>query len=424
MSHTRTLWTTQSPCPECHRLLPAEVVERGDEVVLTKRCPDHGPFEARVSADRRFFAEVVRTTDRDRGRAASPVLSFLPVPPAPRTLFVDLTERCNLSCPVCFADANARSVADLSLAEILERLARLDTRPSISLSGGEPTLRPDLVEIVEAIHRAGFVVKLISNGIRLADERLVAELKRVGLGWVMLQFDGFSDDVYRRTRGRALTDTKRAAIQNLERHRIPMCLGGLQIKGVNDGELRPMFEFMRTHEYVRHLGFTPCSHVGRYDRPSEFPETDSLDTLRAIEDATDGRVRVADFLAFRRLCSTVYRATGNPFFKQKTCFFQLLLWNTGDTYFPANRMLEPRFFAAHAASVPGLARAVPAAWRWETSGGTRGLKLVTIENFRSEAGLDADDAGTCNKYYLTRDGFVPICVHNAWLRGRPAGEAS
>ncbi len=210
-----SLGVTQSVCPTCLAAVPAERFAEGDVVYLRKTCPEHG---AVVTPVWRGLDSYLRWGLAPRAYAR-PAVSAAPVErgcphgcglcPEHRQqsccVLLEVTSRCDLACPVCYASAS-RSGADASLTEIdgwLDTLAEAGGRVHIQLSGGEPTTRDDLPAIVARVRARGFdFVQLNTNGVRIAREpAYLAALAQAGLDCVFLQFDGVTDDVYRRLRG-------------------------------------------------------------------------------------------------------------------------------------------------------------------------------------------------------------------------------
>ena len=109
---------------------------------------------------------------------------------------LELTNRCNLSCPVCFASAGAQEPYDLTLEEIGKQYDHLMSHGgpyNIQLSGGEPTVREDLTEIIAMGKEKGFTFfQLNTNGVRLGEEPGYTDyLKKAGVSTVFMQFDGY-----------------------------------------------------------------------------------------------------------------------------------------------------------------------------------------------------------------------------------------
>src|SRR5690606_18727987 len=150
--------------------------------------------------------------------------------------------RCDLNCPVCFADSFGKLTIDPELSEIqrwYERLLETQTNLNIQLSGGEPCVRDDLPEIIKLGKKAGYsYFQLNTNGLRLAkDKNYLKKLKEAGLSSVFLQFDGVSDQIYQIIRGRPLIELKELAIHNCIEVGVGVVLVPVIIPGINDNEI-------------------------------------------------------------------------------------------------------------------------------------------------------------------------------------------
>jgi uncharacterized radical SAM superfamily Fe-S cluster-containing enzyme len=195
MSAVRILHRTRCHCCDCGTLHDAELLEEDGGVVLALTCPVRGPRRTRVSSDAAIYSALRRK-------------STLGAPPLDRNGFtwlnlVELTRDCNARCPVCYADALPGAGSYLSLAEVVaiaERLKR-EGLLSLTLTGGEPTLHPQLPEIVAAVRRLGLDATVVSNGLRLgSDPGLAERLRRSGLSYLYLQLDTLRPEVNRRLR--------------------------------------------------------------------------------------------------------------------------------------------------------------------------------------------------------------------------------
>jgi hypothetical protein len=309
----RRLAATGSVCPVCLARIPAERVARGENVYLRKACPEHGPFSTVLwrgapayeswgassrpaSTPRACAAETKRGCPFDCGLCPDHRQTTCCV-------LVEVTNRCNLSCPVCFADSGP-ATAEPGLDEIEQgyrMLLATGGKPNIQLSGGEPTLRHDLPEIIALARSLKFpFVQVNTNGIRLAeDATYVRRLKEAGLGCVFLQFDGVDDDVYRRLRGVALLDKKLTAIRNCAEQQVGVVLVPTLVPGVNTSQIGEIIRFAVTRmPAVRAVHFQPVSYFGRY--PHEPRNCDRItlpEVIRGIEEQTEGAIRAADLHA-------------------------------------------------------------------------------------------------------------------------------
>lgn len=306
------LSTTQSVCPVCLRRIGAERVAEGDDVYLRKNCPEHGSFRTILwrgldswhSWGRAGRAPATPPHCATTIREGCPFDCGLCPDHRQHTCCVvlEVTSRCNLTCPVCFADAAPMRAQDPSLGEIADRCRTLldSGGPfNIQLSGGEPTVRNDLPEIVEHIRAMGFpFVQLNTNGIRLAkDPAYAGTLREAGLDCVFLQFDGVTASVYQTIRGRDLLALKLAALDHCAQAHLGVVLVPTLVPGVNTGQIGEVLRLaVERLPAVRAVHFQPVSYFGRYPAtPRDLDRITIPEVLRAIEEQTAGMFRARDF---------------------------------------------------------------------------------------------------------------------------------
>ena len=301
---------TKSVCPVCLRVLEAQKTVGEHGIYLSKTCPEHGAFSALI------WEGSIKEYFRWNGESSAidpPVNGKEPQRGCPNDcglcsahlrkgccMLLELTRRCNLECPVCYASAG-KCGDDPSIEEIERQYDFLMAHGgpfNIQLSGGEPTLREDLPEIIWLGRQKGFTFfQLNTNGIRLAAEPDYAKsLKAAGLNTVFLQFDGMSDAVYEALRGRPLLREKLAAIESCAAAGLGIVLVPVIAPGVNEEEAGGILRLAMTRmPYVRGVHFQPLSYFGRYaliraERPVTIPRM-----LRLIEKQTEGMMKYADF---------------------------------------------------------------------------------------------------------------------------------
>jgi hypothetical protein len=185
---------------------------------------------------------------------------------------------------------------------MLENLRKNEPVPATALqfSGGEPTIRDDLFELIRMAKELGFRhVEVNTNGIRLAESvEYCKGLREAGMSTVYLQFDGLTPEVYKFTRGIDLVDVKMQAIENIRKAGITsVVLVVTLIKGVNDHQLGDIIRFAaKNFDVVRCINVQPVSICGRI--PQEEREKMRItipDFMRLCEEQTDGKIRMDDF---------------------------------------------------------------------------------------------------------------------------------
>ncbi len=281
-------------------------------IYLEKTCGEHGDFSALIweGALSDYLAwGNSQSSVLDTPPAALPVRDGCPYDcglcerherPGCCVL-LELTNRCNLDCPICFASAGEGEPKDLSLEEITRQYDMLMARGgpfNIQLSGGEPTVRDDLPQIIALGREKGFsFFQLNTNGVRLANEAGYAKLlKEAGVSCAFLQFDGFRDETYTKLRGRPLLGEKLRAVENCESAGLPVVLVPTVVPGVNDGELGEILRFAAERmPFVRGVHFQPVSYFGRCALPAPERRLTIPRMLKGIEEQTGGIMKAADF---------------------------------------------------------------------------------------------------------------------------------
>jgi uncharacterized radical SAM superfamily Fe-S cluster-containing enzyme len=276
--------TVETLCPECARTILGRVYEWRGDVHMEKTCPEHGYVRDRLCTNSALWLKLQLWSFREGRGVENPRVEGARSCPASCGLCsmhqshtmlgqIDLTNRCNLSCPICFANANARGyVAEPAFPDVVALLEQLRAyRPvpasAVQFTGGEPTLHPDFLAVVAKARALGFShVQAASNGIRFAEPGFAQAAAAAGLHTVYLQFDGLDDRVHERTRGRPLLEVKRRAIERIHAAGMKVCLVPTVVKGLNDDQVGEILRFAVEHVHVvSGIAFQPVSFTGRID---------------------------------------------------------------------------------------------------------------------------------------------------------------
>jgi len=298
---------TTSLCPICTQVIEGRLYEDAGRVFMEKRCPEHGRFSELISSDAAFFQKMRRTHYEHPPGVENPRCENTSRCPeacglcdrhlsTPAMLNIDLTNRCNMNCPICFASSNTTGrLCELDLEQVgamldAGRAIRPHPASCLQYSGGEPTIHPDFLEAVRMARARNYSqVQVASNGLRFAASRGFAEAAaEAGLDVVYLQFDAMNDDVYVKTRGRPLMETKLRAVANIGAAGMRIALVPTIVKGLNDDQLGDILKFAIDNiDVVTAISWQPVSITGRIDESKRLQmRFTTADLARCIQQQT------------------------------------------------------------------------------------------------------------------------------------------
>ncbi len=306
---------TRSLCPECRRVVDAQVLLRDGAIYLRKRCLEHGWHEALVLSDADW---ALRASTYNKPGAVPRDFATTVDQGCPHDCglcpehqqhtcvgLIEVTSRCNLRCPNCFADAGGRERSaetyDLSLSQvesILDRFVENEGQPEVlQISGGEPTIHPRILDILAAAKARDIRhVMLNTNGLRIAQEPgFVEQLRRYNPS-IYLQFDGLRDATHRTLRGRDLRAIKQQALDRLSQTGMSVILVATVAQGVNEDELGDILRFGLEHPAVLGVSYQPMTFAGRCSESDPLHRVTLTDVLEGLEEQTEGLFRADDFI--------------------------------------------------------------------------------------------------------------------------------
>ena len=301
---------TRSICPECRRVIDAQILLRDNKVFMRKRCPKCGPFEALVYGDAEMYVSQSRynkpgTLPLEFGTEVEegcPYDCGLCPDHQQHTCLgiIEVNSACNMNCPLCFSEARAGfSLTQEEVEGILDDFGRTEGTPEVvQFSGGEPTIHPGIIDFVKAAKARGIPYTMVNtNGKRIAhDDAFLEQLAQVRPSFYF-QFDGFESETYQVIRGEAdILEEKILALDRLAKVGLSVTLVPAIERGVNDHEVGRIIQFAIEHPAVRGINFQPAFHAGRHMTHDPLERMTIPDVLRGIEEQTEGQFRVTDFV--------------------------------------------------------------------------------------------------------------------------------
>jgi len=309
----KELEKTSSVCPACYqegkiRKIDAKIIEEDGKVYITKECKKHGSFKDIYFSDARVYKKWMKYTVT--GKSAPDVKTKVFDEPAlydehkSQSVLTNLlaTNRCDLRCNYCFMNAGASGrVYEPTLDQIRDLMIQArNERPmgskALQITGGEPTIRNDLIDIVRMAKDIGFThVQVNTNGLKLADSvEYCKQLKEEQVNTIYMSFDGVTKEA------NPWIDYNKKAIENLRKANLKIVLVPVLIGDKNLHEAGKIVRFaLDNMDIIRGVNFQPVSFCGRIskikDEKREKQRVDYVQMMEAIEKEFDGQISRDDF---------------------------------------------------------------------------------------------------------------------------------
>jgi uncharacterized radical SAM superfamily Fe-S cluster-containing enzyme len=273
---------TVSLCTVCHRQIDAKIIFEDEKVFLTKRCREHGSQKVLIADDIQYYKQI-----RNYNKA-----SEYPLRPHTATHYgcpydcgicpdheqhscltlIEITDRCNLTCPTCYASSSPTHGRHRTLEEIefmLDAIVRSEGEPDVvQISGGEPTIHPDFFTILDMAKARPIKHLMVNtNGIRIAsDPAFAARLASYMPDFeIYLQFDSFEEHALQQLRGKDMRAVREKAIATLNALNLSTTLVVTLQKGLNDHEIGKTIDYALQQRCVRGVTFQPTQVSGRLE---------------------------------------------------------------------------------------------------------------------------------------------------------------
>jgi len=280
----------------------AFIVDRNNTIYLEKTCNQHGNFSILICEDAKEYCQLQDF-----------YFNIVPQKLPQGEYYLHVTNRCNISCPMCFLDFNTKR-RELSVDSVQNLVLEKGVK-RVTFSHSEATTCEGFFEMVKILRRSGKIVNIHTNGIRLADSNYASSLKATGIHHISLQFDGFNEKAYIKLRGGEFLSTKLKALDNLRKLSIPVTLNVTIAKGVNEDQVGRVFDFVLKEKFIKDVSFITYSNYERdsinmdkYIMPSQL--------LKNIEGHSQGKISRRAVYLFQK----VFYAYCSAFNKRK-CFY-------------------------------------------------------------------------------------------------------
>ncbi|WP_299313861.1 radical SAM protein [uncultured Aquimarina sp.] len=287
---------TLSLCPTCLKRIDAKIVFEEDKVFMLKRCPEHGRSKVLIADDIEYYKNIRNynkpsefpykfNTSTDYGCPYD--CGLCPDHEQHSCLsIIEVTDRCNLTCPTCYASSSPHYGRHRTLDEIkkmLDTIVENEKEPDVvQISGGEPTIHPQFFEILDYAKKLPIRHLMVNtNGVRIAKdigfaERLASYMPDFE---IYLQFDSLKAEVLEKLRGEDLTQVRKQAIENLNQFNLSTTLVVTLEKGLNDSEIGDIISFATQQKCVRGVTLQPTQIAGRLE---DFDTQENRITLTEV----------------------------------------------------------------------------------------------------------------------------------------------
>jgi hypothetical protein len=362
----KVLRETKSLCPKCLRTLKATIFERDKKVWIKKECPKHGKFEELYWGDYEIYMKAMRFFHNGKGIKNPNKKAKTTI--CPRTCGlcknhlshtalgnIVVTNRCDLQCWYCFFYAKAMGyVYEPSLGQIRKMLRVMRREKpvgalAVQLTGGEPTLRDDIVDIIRIAKEEGYDhVQLNTNGIKLAtDPELAKRVRRAGSNTVYMSFDGTTEETNPKNHWEIPY-----AMENCRKADLGIVLVPTVVNTVNDHDVGNIVKFgLKNIDIVRGITYQPVSLVGRITKADRRKYRITIpDVIKKIEEQTNGMISKDDWYPVPTVVPFTHfveALTGRPHYEltaHPVCGMATYLFLDGNKIVPLPRFVDVEGF--------------------------------------------------------------------------------
>ncbi len=452
-SHTTAL------CPTCRSKVTARTVEIEGRVYLEKFCTEHGRSKALISSDADWYRRSLHYLKPGSPPKARSVDEYQACPDscglcpqhAQHTCLpvIEITDACDLDCPICLKNWDqSLTLSPAEFAGIVDTMLLCEgSVPVINLSGGEPTLHPDINSFFQIAADKGVMQTTVStNGLRLLkDQGLRESFKELDV-LVALQFDGFRAETYRKLRNADLVAEKLKLIEILEAEGIKFSLVATIAAGINDDEVSRICDFFFDSAAIS-LMFQPSAFTGNATKLADpLVRTTIPDIVHALDQATHTKrehfnplpcshpscfalayylkidehrfLNMKEFLGEANYLDAISNRTlpgldGASYEIIKNRVYDM--WSARDQFASDQQIMQRIKSILTDLSSHGFSP------RSAFGIGSKTMKAVFIHQFMDVHTMDLSRLVKCCNHYPRKNGkLIPMCAHNVFHQGEPS----
>lgn len=336
---------TTSICGICMRKVEAKIIQQDGRVVMRKWCPEHKFQNVLISTDPAFY-RLQRSFIKPGQMPLqfnTPIRYGCPYdcglcPDHEQhscLALVEITDHCNLECPVCYADSGPSRPTHRSLEEIsrmLDAVVRNEGQPDIvQISGGEPTIHPEFFAVLDAARQRPIKHLMVNtNGLRIAgDADFARRLRDYAPGFeIYLQFDSLDPRTLNILRGANLHKSRLKALETLNNLDISTTLVVTVARGVNDDQIGSMIDFALKQPCVRGVTFQPVQFAGRTRLENPDHSRLTVSEVRSAIAEQSGTFSLSDII---------------PVPCHPDCILMAYALKLGDAITPLTGLVDPQF---------------------------------------------------------------------------------
>lgn len=321
------LRNTKSICPFCYEVVESKIIEKNGEIFLNKFCPQHSSVRILLANKNSYYKNLNKF-----------YFSIMSSTKRLQELSLYVTFRCNMHCPICYLGSLDQKEKELepTLSEI-EEFAKSSRYSAFIITGGEPTCRDDLAELIRILKKYSKAVSINTNGIKIANIDYLRKLKKAGLDRINIQLDSFCSSVESQLRGKDYLSTKQISLGNLEKTNIATGINTVVVKGLNDGMLKNLIDFASKNRFIKTINFLTIILIGgavnlpleKYIMPDEL--------IDLISQQTKEKLSKHSIYLFQKLHLAI-----KSFFSQRFCLYSqvYVAVRTKEGYEPIDNFLN------------------------------------------------------------------------------------